>query len=242
VGTSRGIWVAPEEIEASSRRIAGLPVVNGVLARLGFEELIASHLPEPDPRCELAPVRAVGVLVRNLALGRQPLYGLGDWAAGFDPTLLGLSSNETGSLNDDRVGRALDQLFLADRASLLTSLSLQAITAYGIALDELHDDSTSLALYGAYRDAHGEPTGGVTPARPARGFSKDHRPDLLQLVWALTISADGAVPVTYRLLDGNTEDSTTHIATWQACRALAGRACQVAMWVVESSVLPSRSR
>jgi transposase len=224
VGTSRGIWVAPEEIEASSRRIAGLPVVNGVLSRLGFEELIASHLPEPDPRCELAPVRAVGVLVRNLALGRQPLYGLGDWAAGFDPTLLGLSSNETGSLNDDRVGRALDQLFLADRASLLTSLSLQAITAYGIALDELHDDSTSLALYGAYRDAHGEPTGGVTPARPARGFSKDHRPDLLQLVWALTISADGAVPVTYRLLDGNTEDSTTHIATWQACRALAGRA------------------
>ncbi|MHB8186237.1 MAG: hypothetical protein ACYDDU_09120 [Dermatophilaceae bacterium] len=103
-------------------------------------------------------------------------------------------------------------------------MSLQAITAYGIALDELHDDSTSLALYGAYRDAHGEPTGGVTPARPARGFSKDHRPDLLQLVWALTISADGAVPVTYRLLDGNTEDSTTHIATWQACRALAGRA------------------
>ena len=73
MGTSRGIWVAPEEIEASSRRIAGLPVVNGVLARLGFEELIASHLPEPDPRCELAPVRAVGVLVRNLALGRQPL-------------------------------------------------------------------------------------------------------------------------------------------------------------------------
>jgi len=30
--------------------------------------------------------------------------------------------------------------------------------------------------------------------------------------------------VTYRLLDGNMEDSTTHIATWQACRALAGRA------------------
>ena len=172
MGTSRGIWVPPEEIEASSRRIAGLPVVNGVLARLGFEELIASHLPEPDPRCELAPVRAVGVLVRNVALVPQPLYGLGGWAAGFDPTLLGLSSNETGSLNDDRVGRARDQLFLADRASPLTSLSLQAITAYRIALDELHDDSTSLARYGAYRDAHGEPRGGLTPARPGRGSSK----------------------------------------------------------------------
>ena len=70
------------------------------------------------------------------------------------------------------MGRAFDQLFLADRASPLTSLSLQAITAYRIALDELHDDSTSLALYGAYRDAHGEPRGGLTPARPGRGSSK----------------------------------------------------------------------
>jgi len=91
--------------------------------------------------------------------------------------------------------------------------------AYRIALDELHDDSTSLCLYGTYRDANGEPRGGVTAPRPARGFSKDHRPDLLQLVWALTISADGAVPITYRMLDGNTEDSTTHIVTWERCRA-----------------------
>ena len=61
------------------------------------------------------------------------------------------------------------------------------------------------------------------PARPARGFNKDHRPELKQLVWVLTVSADGTVPITYRMLDGNTEDSTTHVATWERCRALAGR-------------------
>jgi len=223
VTTSRGVWVAPEEIELASRRIAGLPVVNAVLCRLGFDELLRSHLPEPDSRCQIPPSQAIGVLVRNLALGRQPLYGLGEWAAGFEPRLLGIEVVSAEALNDDCVGRALDELFLADRASLLTTLSLSVISEYGIALDELHDDSTSICLYGAYRDANGEPRGGITPPRPARGFSKDHRPDLLQLVWALTISADGAVPVTYRMLDGNTEDSTTHIATWEACRRLAGR-------------------
>jgi hypothetical protein len=104
------------------------------------------------------------------------------------------------------------------------ALSLAAVRAYRIALDELHNDSTSLCLYGAYRGATGAPRGGVSPPRPARGLSKDHRPDLKQLVWILTVSADGAVPVTYRLCDGNTEDSTTHIQTWESCRALAGRA------------------
>src|SRR6266851_4394255 len=218
------VAVNPADIEVRAELVAGLPVVSAVLERLGFDELVASYLPEPDPRCELDPALAIGVLVRNLALGRQPLYGLGAWAAGYDPALLGLPPGQPAQLNADRAGRALDELFLADRASMTTRLSLAAVAAYGISADELHNDSTSLALYGAYQDAGGIPRGGATPPRPARGHSKDHRPDLKQLVWILTISADGAVPVTCRMADGNTEDSTTHIATGETCRALAGRA------------------
>ncbi len=220
----RTILVDPADIEVRHEAVSGLPVVNAVLARLGFDALVESYLPEPDPRCGLEPVRAIGVLVRNLALGRAPLYGLGAWAAGYDPGLLGLFAGEPGLLNDDRLGRALDELFLADRASLTTALSVSAVRAYGIALDELHNDSTSICLYGAYRDATGQARGGVTPPRPTWGHSKDHRPDLKQLVWVLTVSADGAVPITHQMLDGNTEDSTTHVATWDTCRAIAGRA------------------
>jgi transposase len=220
---SRRVLVDPGEITIERELISGLPVVNAVLERLGLAKLLEDHLPEPDPRCELTPAQAIGVLVRNLALGRQPLYGLCAWAAAYDPTLLGLQAGEAELLNDDRVGRALDQLFFSDRASLLTALSLCAIDTFGIALEELHDDSTSLVLYGAYADATGEARAGISPPRPARGFSKDHRPDLKQLVWILTISADGAVPITYRMVDGNVEDSTTHITTWERCRAIAGR-------------------
>lgn len=219
----RGVLVDPRRIELRAEGIGGLPVVNAVLGRLGFDELLRAHLPEPDGRCGLEPAIALGVLVRNLALGRAPLYGLRAWAAGFDPALLGLVDGEAELCNDDRVGRALDGLFVADRASLTTALSLAAIDAYRISLDELHNDSTSICLYGAYHHATGEPRGGVTPPRPARGHSKDHRPDLKQLVWILTVSADGAVPITHQMADGNTEDSTTHIATWDRCRAIAGR-------------------
>src|SRR5680860_1283551 len=55
------------------------------------------------------------------------------------------------------------------------------------------------------------------------GHSKDHRPDLKQLVWILTVSADGAVPITYRLADGNTSDDPTHVPTWDELVNLLGR-------------------
>ncbi|EQD67892.1 hypothetical protein B1B_05777, partial [mine drainage metagenome] len=38
-----------------------------------------------------------------------------------------------------------------------------------------------------------------------------------------SVSADGAVPVACRIADGNTEDSTTHIETWDLLVALFGR-------------------
>src|SRR5262249_54238945 len=44
-----------------------------------------------------------------------------------------------------------------------------------------------------------------------------------QLVWILTVSADGAVPMAYRLADGNTSDDPTHIPTWDALVKVLGR-------------------
>ena len=73
----RGILVALADIEVTAELIAGLPVVNAVLARLGFDELLASYFPEPDARCRVELTRAIGLLLRNLALGREPLYDLG---------------------------------------------------------------------------------------------------------------------------------------------------------------------
>lgn len=41
-------------------------------------------------------------------------------------------------------------------------------------------------------------------------------------MWILTVAADGAVPITYRLADGNTSDDPTHIPTWNQLVALLG--------------------
>lgn len=91
-----------------SSAIGGLPIVNHILDRLGLPGLLEAFLPAGYARVKLAPASAVRLVVANLVLGREPLYGLGEWAAPYAPVLLGLDEAELEALNDDRVGRALE--------------------------------------------------------------------------------------------------------------------------------------
>ncbi|MGK2855295.1 MAG: IS1634 family transposase [Microbacteriaceae bacterium] len=206
-----------------SRTLGGVPIVNYLLDRLGLPGLLGEALGEVDARTKLAPAAAIRLVITNLLLGREPLYALGEWAVRYDPALLGLSDAEVAAINDDRVGRALDALFDADRASLLTAVMLAAISEFDIDTTRLHNDSTSISVHGAYRDAVGTQRAGKPTPVITQGHSKDHRPDLKQLVWILTVSADGAVPIAYRLADGNTVDDPTHVPTWDGLVALLGR-------------------
>ena len=213
----------PSDLGLVSQVLGGLPIINAVTDRLGLPALLASALPGGDARVKLSAAAAIRLVVTNLVLGREPLYGLGEWAVRYDPTLLGLTPSELSALNDDRVGRALEALFDADRASLLTAVVLRAINEFSIDTDQLHNDSTSISVQGVYSDAVGTVRGGKPTPVITWGHSKDHRPDLKQLVWILTVSADGAVPIAYRLADGNTSDDPTHVPTWDGLVGLLGR-------------------
>ena len=56
------------------------------------------------------------------------------------------------------------------------------------------------------------------------GHNKDHRPDLKQLLYILTVSGDGAVPVHFRVESGNATDDRSHRETWDLLCKLTGRA------------------
>ena len=209
--------------ELVGQRLGALPLINHFLNRIRLEEVLTRWLPEPDRRFKLAPAAAIRLLVVNLLVGRAPLYGLGEWAAAYAPSLLGLPDADTVWLNDDRIGRALVTLFDADRASLLTELIVGVVAEFGVDTAEMHNDSTSVSVHGAYETADGTPRRGKPTTAVTFGHSKDHRPDLKQLVWILTVSADGSVPMAYRLADGNTSDDPTHIPTWDGLVKMLGR-------------------
>ncbi len=210
--------------ELHSESVGPLPVVNHFLARMGLGGHLDAHLPHDDARLRLAPATVIALVVRNLIVAHRPVYALGEWAAPFQPGLLGLGPHDVAALNDDRVGRTLDRLFDADRASLITEVVLGVVRNFGVELSQLHNDSTTVTFSGTYRGATGRPRGAKATSAITYGHNKDHRPDLKQLLCVLTISADGAVPIAFRTEDGNTADDVTHIPTWDELRALVGRA------------------
>jgi transposase len=213
---------ASSGFDLKSQEIGALPIVNHFLYRLKLKQLLLKHLPDPDGRMKLRPVDALGVLVRNLVVSRMPLYRQGEWVKRVVPGLLDLDAQQLGLVNDDRMGRALDRLFEVDRNALLTDFVVHMVKEFGIELDQFHNDSTTITLHGEYKEADGRRVRGKPTLVATFGHSKDHRPDLKQLLWILTVSADGDVPVHFKVSDGNTEDTTTHIETWDLLRKLVG--------------------
>src|ERR1035438_6108590 len=94
----------PGPFRLHAEMLGALPVVDHFLDRLSMAKLLEEHLPGADGRVRLAPAKAIGVVVRNLALSHQPLYSMNDWATGHDPAFLGLEPDEVSLINDDRIG------------------------------------------------------------------------------------------------------------------------------------------
>ena len=189
---------------------------------MGLQALLERYVPTPDRRRAVSHAQALGVLLRSILVEREPVYRQQETVHGFAAGMFGIDAEQMRRLSDDRIGRALDRLFDADRAALLTEVVVAVGRRFGVAFERLHNDSTSIALCGQYRAAGGRTLRARTAPAITFGFSKDHRPDLKQLLFILTVTAEG-VPASFRCADGNTSDSVTHIQTWEALRAVAGR-------------------
>jgi len=205
-----------------SKVVGPLPLLNTFLERLRIDHFLGKYVAAGDRRQKLAPGIGLGVLLRNILLSRRPLYSLAEWAQRCDAALLGLPSEAPEFFNDDRVGRCLDALFRSDRASIMTEIVVHAVGEFDLELSELHNDSTTVTFTGQYPDANGTAVRGRETHRITYGVNKDHRADLKQLLFVLTTTADGSVPIWAHVDHGNTSDDVTHIGTWETLRKVTG--------------------
>jgi hypothetical protein len=157
----------------NSRRIGALPILEHCLDRLRLREFLREHLPREDGRTRVPTATALLVLLRNLLTSREPLYGVGEWAARYEPHLLGLSDTQLAALNDDRIGRALDRLFDANIPALALQVAAHAIREFDVSLDQLHNDSTTITFHGSYESAERERT--LRHAQGLRDLIRTHR-------------------------------------------------------------------
>lgn len=193
--------------------VGGLPLIRTIMERMNLRAILREFI-SPHGNENIPSVETLILLICNLTIGKDPLYMLEEWVASLDGRCLGYERLPRGKFNDDRFGRALDKLYMADRASLMTRLVVQVVKHFDLDLDRVHNDSTTVKAYGKI------PGKTRTGLQLNRGKSKDHRPDLKQLVFSLSISSDGAVPVHQKSYAGNRTDDTTHIETWECIRKI----------------------
>lgn len=204
-----------EVITAVTKTIGSLALAYPYLRRLR----LAEHI---DALVTAGKARQVptGPLIETLVLNRlqprpTPISKIGAWAATqVIEEVYGLSAR---ALNDDRIGRALDEIH-PHLSDLWAALVLTGAQAYGVRLDQLHSDVTRVAFEGDYADVPTATADGQPVARIVRGYSGKDDPRRKQLTISLSVSADGGVPAWYQVGDGNAADTQTYLTHLAAVR------------------------
>jgi transposase len=107
-------------------------------------------------------------------------------------------------LNDDALGRTLDTIYAAGVTPLYSLIAATAAERLGLAPRFAHLDSTSFHVDGRYNSDE-EPEDKVVHI--TRGYSRDHRPDLNQVMLELIVEHQAGIPILMQPLSGNSSDA-----------------------------------
>lgn len=141
----------------------------------------------------------------------------------FDQSAMGeLLGLDFGVAEKDRLYRCLDRL-LEHKQELFLHLRQRWQDLFEARFDILLYDLTS-----TYIEGEGEQN-----PKAKRGYSRDKRPDCLQVMIALVITPDG-FPLAYEVMDGNTSDKTTLRGFLDKIEGLYGKAERV--WVMDRGI------
>ena len=197
-------------MDTKIKQVDVLPMVKYYMTELGLHELFDKYVPNDKGR-EIKPAQVLCMMVMNIVVAAKPLYKVDEWVIDYLDGKAEAMEN-AGKYNDDRLARSLEDLFHADRNSLMCGASISAIKVHDLITKQMHNDSTTITFTGAYKCQ--------SPAAIQLdfGFNKDHRPDYKQIVFGLNITNDGHVPISYQLFNGNQADVNTHIPNWDSLR------------------------
>jgi transposase len=199
-------------VDVLEKRLGSLPVIAEFSRRLDIAGIIDRACPMRDLALA-SHGQVIEVLIANRLTHPKAMLAVADWAHDWAvEEVYGIGAD---TLNDDRLGRALDAI-APQVEHLAGSIGAQAIDVFGIDVTQIQWDMTSISLYGAYDqvdDSH--------PA-PAYGHPKDRRTDLKQIQAGIAVAADGGIPVFHRAYDGGAGEVAQVVDTMNHLKTLAG--------------------
>ena len=178
--------------------LGGIHLLLAYLERLGLAEVVDGYCRRVG---DIPEGTVFVVLVLNRMLFPLPLRHVGEWAGKVGLHLL-LGIPDVAWLNYDRL---VDTLAAVSGCweEIATHVTLNAVERFGLRVETIHYDLTSVFFHGAYKESE----------MVDFGYSRDHRFDKPQVVFALSTTADGEVPLpgACGLHKGNTQDVDTPV-------------------------------
>jgi transposase len=179
-------------------------LVAAICQDLKIAQRIDDRLPCDSQRKVSSGRAAVAMILNGLGFTNRRLYLTHQFFESKAIERLLGPDLEAKDITDYTLAHALDDI------AEYGSSKLFAEVAFGIAIDNNlledtnHLDTTSILVHGAY-EVNDDPK----TVEVARGFSKDHRPNLKQVVLSLVVNGASSIPLWMNALDGNSSDKVS---------------------------------
>jgi len=203
--SATGSMASPDHY--SSKLLDHLGLVAGMYDELGIGDQIDRLVPQDEDKRKVSLGQAVKAMVLNgLGFAQRALYLTPLFFRDKPVERLIGEGIEAAHLNDDVLGRALDALYAYGPDQLYPQLAAPAVKQLGLSCRFAHLDSTSFHTDGQYNSADEAPEDVI---HITRGYSRDHRPDLNQVVLQLICERQAGIPLLMESLSGNTSDNVS---------------------------------
>lgn len=207
-----------EEIEVKNLDHLGL--VAGIVDELRIVEIINEQVGIQPGEIVNAGLVVKATILNGLGLVSRPLYLFPQFFEDKATEHLLGEGILPEHLNDDKIGRVMDKLYVKGLSNIFLLIALAAVKKYGISTNYSHLDSTSFSVQGKYennwpevsivregkKDESLEDESLPKPIKITYGYSRDKRPDLKQFMLDLIVSGDGDIPLFLKTGDGNETD------------------------------------
>lgn len=224
--------IASEELKTQNMDHHGL--VASVCQDLGIADKIDFRLDKKDPRRIVsAGTSVVAMILNGLGFTNRRLY-LSPQFFESKPVKQLLGKDVTASqLDDHALGKALDEISAYGSSKLFGEVAFEIAIEHNLLSPLGHLDSTSFSVEGEYEVDSPEHVVKLT-----HGHSKDHRPDLKQVMMSLVVTGESAVPIWMEPQNGNSSDKKAFQQTIKNVRQFQKelKACPEFKWIADSAL------
>jgi transposase len=196
--------IPPKPQQYRTQVLDHLGLVAGMFEELGITEVIErATKQDPDMRMVTAGHAVKAMVLNGLGFINQQLSLVPHFFHNKPISRLIAPGMQASHLNDDTLGRALDTLYDFGVTALYSLMAATAATRLGLTRTFSHLDTTSFHVDGRSNSAQ-PPDEQVVHITP--GYSRDHRPDLNQVMLELVVEPHAGIPVLMQPLSGTRQD------------------------------------